>query len=75
MTIDYLVSQYINARADGKLENGTMNAEETAGYWLYEASHAPREELNRMLKENGYESGYEDKFYGEVLSYLAEVGE
>lgn len=55
------------------LEEGTLTEEETAGYWLYEASHNPRGEFNYMLKVHDTILS-EDKFYSKVNDLLKEVG-
>jgi hypothetical protein len=68
-----LITSYQMAVLDrNALEDGFLTAEETAGYWIAEAPHAPLQEFERMLADFGIEPG-EDQFYDEVRSLLKEV--
>lgn len=69
-----LIEKYLVAiKKRNVLEEGTLTPEETAGYWLYWASHNPRSEFNNMLKENDILLS-EDPFYAKVNELLMEVG-
>lgn len=72
MTKNDLVRKFnIAVEERNALEEGTLTAEETAGYWLYWASHNPIQEFNNMLKANNILLS-EDQFYNEVNNYLKE---
>lgn len=73
MTANDLIMMYRDAVTErDALNAGTLTAEETAGYWLDEASHAPRREFSRMLKERDILLS-RDPFYAKVNSLLLEV--
>ena len=74
ITKSVLIERYLIAVDErNALEEGTLTEEETAGYWLYEASHNPRSEFNYMLKINDILLS-ENKFYSKVNDLLKEVG-
>lgn len=74
ITKDYLISKYHIAVAErDALNNGILNEEEMAGYWLYEASPNTRQEFDHMLKMNDVLLS-QDEFYKKVNDYLIEVG-
>lgn len=74
ITKSVLIERYLIAVDErNALEEGTLTKEETAGYWLYEASHNPRSEFNYMLKINDILLS-ENKFYSKVNDLLKEVG-
>lgn len=69
-----LIGRYLIAVDErNALQEGTLTEEETAGYWLYEASHNPRGEFNYMLEVFDILLS-EDKFYSKVNDLLKEVG-
>lgn len=69
-----LIGKYLVAADErNALEEGTLTEEETAGYWLYEASHNPRGEFNDFLKIHDILLS-EDKFYSKVNDLIKEVG-
>lgn len=83
MTQEYLIEKYLKAvKERDALNEGTLDAEETAGYWLYHASHNPRVEFDNMLKSHGIRVtphlGYHyedaDPFYETVNNILEDVG-
>lgn len=64
-----LISKYLNACSERDARNaGTLNVEETAGYWLFETSN-PLEDFIDMLKINDI-SLKENEFYCEVFDLL-----
>ena len=72
MTKNYLIGKYhVAVYERDALNEGTLTAEETAGYWLYEAGYNPKRELMNMLGIN--RSSEADEFYSEVLSLLDEA--
>lgn len=74
ITKNGLIEKYLVAVDErNALEEGTLTEEETAGYWLYEASHNPRREFNYMLELQDILLS-EDKFYSKVNDLLKEAG-
>lgn len=73
-TRDDLVMEYLIAEEKGKLDDGTLNARETAGYWIYHVQipNIVRNEFENMLKKSNIDIN-KDKFYYEVNEILKEV--
>jgi hypothetical protein len=73
MTRNGLIGKYLVAVEErDALNEGTLTAEETAGYWLAEAPHNPRAEFTRMLKDLDILLS-QNSFYNEVWGYIKEV--
>lgn len=73
ITQNGLIGKYLVAVDErNALEEGTLTPEEMAGYWLYWASHNPRSEFTRMLKENDILLS-ENDFYSKVNEFLMSV--
>lgn len=71
MNRKHLISKYHVAVSErNALEEDTLTAEETAGYWLYQAPHNPLGEFLNMLKDNGIDEPNENSFYAKVREYL-----
>lgn len=74
ITRNILIKRYLTEiEENNALEKGALSAEATAGYWFYEASHNPRGEYNKMLKEHDILLS-KDTFYSKVNGLLKEVG-